>query len=58
VAGINAFHSSAGPAIRAIKTSGRDRVRAAIQHAVEPFRQMSGGCLLENRFRYLLAARA
>lgn len=46
---------SAGPAIKAIRTSGEDRVRDAVLAALEPFRNESGGYRLENKFRYALA---
>lgn len=45
---------SAGPAIKAINTSGEDRVREAVLAALEPFRNESGGYRLENKFRYAL----
>ena len=46
---------SAGPAIRAIQHSGRDRVRQAVTESLAPFRQSSGRYRLENSFRYLRA---
>jgi SAM-dependent methyltransferase len=48
---------SAGPTILAIKTSGRDRVRAAVVAALASFRLSDGSYRLENRFRYLIATR-
>ena len=48
---------AAGPSILAIQTSGRDRVRATLGRAIAPFRLSDGRYRLENRFRYLLAAR-
>ena len=48
---------SAGPAIRAIQHSGRDRVRAAVTEALAPFTQSAGDYRLENSFRYLRATR-
>jgi hypothetical protein len=48
---------SAGPSILAIQTSGRDRVRATLERAIAPFRLSNGRYRLENRFRYLVAAR-
>jgi SAM-dependent methyltransferase len=48
---------AAGPAILAIQTSGRDRVRAAAAEAIAPFRLANGAYRLENRFRYLIATR-
>ena len=48
---------SAGPSVLAIQASGRDRVRAALQQAIAPFRLANGAYRLENRFRYLLATR-
>jgi hypothetical protein len=37
--------------------SGRDRVQAALERAIAPFRLSDGRYRLENRFRYLLATR-
>jgi hypothetical protein len=48
---------AAGPSILAIKTSGRDRVRAPLERAIAPFRLSDGRYRLENRFRYLPATR-
>ena len=46
---------SAGPAVRAIQTSGEESVRAAVTEAIRPFRCVSGAYCLENQFRYLMA---
>jgi SAM-dependent methyltransferase len=46
---------SAGPAVKAIQTSGEDRVGEAVLTALEPFKSKSGGYRLENRFRYVVA---
>jgi SAM-dependent methyltransferase len=46
---------SAGPAVKAMRTSGEDRAREAMVAALEPFRNESGGYRLENKFRYALA---
>jgi SAM-dependent methyltransferase len=46
---------SAGPAIRAIQTSGEERVRDAVAKAIAPFRTASGSYVLKNKFRYLIA---
>lgn len=46
---------SAGPAIRAIRHSGEERVREATLQAIAPFRKSSGAYRMENRFRYLIA---
>jgi SAM-dependent methyltransferase len=46
---------SAGPAVKAIQTSGESHVRDAVLTALEPFRINSGGYRLENKFRYIVA---
>jgi SAM-dependent methyltransferase len=48
-------HLAAGPAAKAIKAAGEERVAAAISDAIAPFRTASGGYVLENSWRYLLA---
>ena len=45
---------SAGPAERAIRTSGFERARDAVAAAIESYRTPSGYCL-NNTFRYLVA---
>jgi len=45
---------SAGPAVKAMQTSGESRVRDAVATALEPFKTASGGYRLENKFRYLI----
>ncbi|HET8578726.1 MAG TPA: methyltransferase domain-containing protein [Methylomirabilota bacterium] len=49
---------SAGPAVKAIQTSGEDRVKEAVLKAVAPFRTATGGYRLRNKFRYVVARRA
>jgi hypothetical protein len=46
---------SAGPAEKAVRTSGMDRAREAVKSAVEPFRTAGGGYHMKNKFRYLIA---
>lgn len=46
---------ASGPAIRAIQAQGEDAVRAAIVKALAPFKTRSGGYVLSNSFRYMLA---
>ena len=48
---------SAGPAIKAIQTSGEQNVREAVTHAIAPFEQTAGGYQLKNQFRYVIAMR-
>jgi SAM-dependent methyltransferase len=48
---------SAGPAVLAIKTSGEEKVRAAILESIAPYRTAAGGYRLENKFRYVTARR-
>jgi hypothetical protein len=47
---------SAGPAVRAINTSGEARVREAVAEAINRFRLANGAYRLENKFCYLIAA--
>jgi ubiquinone/menaquinone biosynthesis C-methylase UbiE len=47
---------SSGPAAKAIKQVGEDRVTVALGDALAPFRTAAGGYALENSWRYLLAA--
>jgi SAM-dependent methyltransferase len=47
---------SAGPAVRAIKAAGEERVREAVAAAIEPYCLPSGGYRMENRFRYVIAS--
>lgn len=49
---------AAGPAVRAIQTSGEEAVASAISGAIAPFRTNSGGYELSNAFRYIVARRA
>lgn len=47
---------SGGPLQAAIRAVGEERLRAAVEQAVEPYRTSTGGVRLENRFRYVTAA--
>ncbi len=46
---------SDGTAVQAIRASGEERVREAVVKALAPFKTVSGGYWLENKFRYLIA---
>ena len=46
---------AAGPAVRAVQTSGQARVVDAILEAIKPFRNDDGGYELSNAFRYIVA---
>jgi SAM-dependent methyltransferase len=48
-------HLSSGPAAKAIRAVGEERVAAALSDAIAPFRTAAGGYALENSWRYLLA---
>lgn len=48
---------SAGPAVRAIQSSGEQNVREAVADAIAPFKQSSGGYQLKNQLRYVIAMR-
>jgi SAM-dependent methyltransferase len=48
---------AAGPPMLAIRTSGEEAVRGAVTEAIAPYRTMSGGYRMENKFRYLTATR-
>ena len=48
-------HLASGPAAKAIKEAGEERVTAALGDAIAPFRTAAGGYALENSWRYLLA---
>jgi SAM-dependent methyltransferase len=48
---------SAGPAARSIRAAGEGHVRDLVAAALAPYRLSSGGVRLENRFRYLVAAK-
>jgi len=48
---------SAGPAARAIQTSGRATVTHAVAEAILPFKQRGGGYRLRNQFKLLVATR-
>lgn len=45
---------SAGPAVKAIQTSGEPAVRAAIESAITPFRAENGTYTIGSAFRYLM----
>jgi SAM-dependent methyltransferase len=49
--------SSSGPSVLAARTSGDDRVRAAIIEGIAPYRTVAGGYRIENKFRYVVAER-
>jgi SAM-dependent methyltransferase len=46
---------SAGPAVRAIETSGESAVRTAIETAIAPFHDRAGAYRVGSAFRYLIA---
>ncbi len=46
---------SGGPVQSAIRAVGEERLRVAVEQAVEPYRTSTGGVRLENRFRYVTA---
>lgn len=46
---------SSGPAVRAARTVGEDRVAAALDEAIAPFRTEAGGYAFENSWRYVVA---
>lgn len=46
---------SAGPAVKAIETSGEARVREAVTRALDPYRLSSGGYRLEQTFMFMIA---
>jgi 2-polyprenyl-3-methyl-5-hydroxy-6-metoxy-1,4-benzoquinol methylase len=46
---------SSGPAVAAIRESGEDAVRRAMEWTLERFRDASGQFVLENVFRYVVA---
>jgi hypothetical protein len=48
---------AAGPAVRAVQTSGEASVANAILQAVKPFRTDDGGYELSNAFRDIAARR-
>jgi len=47
---------SAGPAVRAIQTSGEERVRDTVVRTLAPYRLSSGGYRLEHSFLFMVAA--
>lgn len=46
---------SSGPVQAALRAIGEERLRAAIEQAVQPYRTAAGGVRLENRFRFVAA---
>lgn len=48
---------SAGPAVKAIQTSGEQKVRQVVTDAIAPFKQSSGNYRLKNQFSYVIAMR-
>ena len=48
---------ASGPVVLAIRTSGEEKVRAAVTEAIAPYETPQGGYRLENKFRYLAAER-
>ena len=46
---------SAGPLQATLRTVGEERLRAAVDQAVAPYRTSTRGVRLENRFRYVTA---
>lgn len=49
---------AAGPAIRAIETSGEQAVASAVAKAIQPYRRSDGSFDLTNEFRFIVAGRA
>ncbi len=50
--------AASGPAVLAVRTSGRDAVRYAISAALAPYRTGAGGYRIEIEWRYVLAIAA
>jgi SAM-dependent methyltransferase len=46
---------ASGPAIRAIESKGEEAVREVILRVLAPFKTSSGGYILSNHYRYLIA---
>lgn len=46
---------SGGPVQSAIRAVGEERLRVAVEQAIEPYRTSTGGVRLDNRFRYVTA---
>jgi hypothetical protein len=46
---------SAGPAVKAVQTSGDAATRAAVEAAIAPFLDDNGGYTIGSAFRYLIA---
>lgn len=53
----SAWHAlrSSGPAERAVRHAGTERVEAAVLASLQPFIAGSGGYRQENKFRYVIA---
>jgi SAM-dependent methyltransferase len=49
---------AAGPAVRAIETSGEEAVASAVSNAIEPYRKPDGSFDLKNEFRFIVAEKA
>lgn len=49
---------AAGPAVRAIDTSGEDTVASAVLQAIQPYKQANGSFALHNEFRFIVAEKA
>jgi ubiquinone/menaquinone biosynthesis C-methylase UbiE len=47
---------SSGPAVKAIETSGAERMAQAVTEVLAPFKKASGSYQLRNKFRYLIAS--
>jgi SAM-dependent methyltransferase len=47
---------SAGPAVKAIEHAGQEHVEALVAGALAPYRTAAGGYVLENTWRYVIAA--
>jgi SAM-dependent methyltransferase len=45
---------AAGPAVRAMRAAGEDRVRGVILQSLIPYKRSAGGYLQKNKFRYFL----
>jgi len=46
---------AAGPAVRAIRAAGENRIRELVIEAIAPYRTSSGGYSIENVFRFVVA---
>lgn len=48
--------SSAGSAQQVLRSVSEDRLKAALQDAVQPYQSGDGSIRMENKFRYVIAA--